>query len=86
MSSDTPGLDGETAAGQDASGSRGLGLDPWIREALRCPVTLTELREEIGPDGELRLVNTSTERPLAYPVVSGVPVLLPDEAIELKES
>lgn len=58
-------------------------LEPWVREALRCPVTRTELREEIGPDGELRLVNSSPERPLAYPVRSGVPVLLPDEAITL---
>jgi uncharacterized protein YbaR (Trm112 family) len=45
-------------------------LDAWIREALRCPVT----------GGEPELHSTSTERPLAYPIREGIPVLLEGEA------
>lgn len=54
----------------------------WVREVLRCPVTGTELVDGQGPHGP-ELHNTSTERPLAYPVRDGVPVLLPDEARQL---
>ncbi|ROR95726.1 hypothetical protein EDD28_0288 [Salana multivorans] len=49
----------------------------WVRDHLRCPVTGTRLRERTGPDGEPELVNDSDERPLAYPISDGVPVLLP---------
>lgn len=52
----------------------------WVRDRLRCPVTGTELRDAVGPDGSVELVNTSTEQPLAYPVRDGVPVLLPGSA------
>ncbi|GMA30636.1 Trm112 family protein [Litorihabitans aurantiacus] len=52
----------------------------WVRDALRCPVTRTELVDGTGPDGAPELHNTSSERPLAYAVRDGVPVLLPDEA------
>lgn len=60
----------------------GVELAGWARAALRCPVTHTELVTEDGPEGT-RLVNTSAERRLAYPVREGVPVLLPSEAIPL---
>ncbi|MFD2839845.1 Trm112 family protein [Populibacterium corticicola] len=55
-------------------------LDAWIREALRCPVTGAELVEGTGPNGEPELHSTSTERPLAYPIREGIPVLLEGEA------
>ncbi len=36
-----------------------------------------------GPSGEPELHSTDPERPLAYPVRDGIPVLLEDDAREL---
>ena len=58
-------------------------LEPWVREILRCPVTGATLTDGVGPDGEPELHSTDAERPLAYPVRDGIPVLLVDEAREL---
>lgn len=58
-------------------------LEPWVREILRCPVTGAALTDGVGPDGEPELHSTAAERPLAYPVRGGIPVLLVDEAREL---
>ncbi|AEG45097.1 Trm112 family protein [Isoptericola variabilis] len=55
-------------------------IDPWVRGVLRCPVTGAELVDAVGPDGSPELHSTDRERPLAYPVRDGIPVLLPDEA------
>ena len=58
----------------------GATIEPWVREILRCPVTGAELVDAVGPDGAPELVSTDPERPLAYPIRDGVPVLLADEA------
>ncbi|MPV38060.1 hypothetical protein GB881_13570 [Georgenia subflava] len=57
-----------------------LGIDPWVRHILRCPVTGADLVDGTGPDGEPELVSTSEVNPLAYPVRDGVPILLESEA------
>jgi uncharacterized protein YbaR (Trm112 family) len=55
-------------------------LEPWVREILRCPVTGATLKDGVGPDGEPELHSTDAERPLAYPVRDGIPVLLESDA------
>lgn len=61
----------------DAAGS---GIEPWLREILRCPSCRSELVDATGPDGGPELVCTSAECRLAYRIDDGVPVLLVDEA------
>ncbi|ADG75230.1 hypothetical protein Cfla_2340 [Cellulomonas flavigena DSM 20109] len=55
-------------------------LEPWARALLRCPVTGAELVDGVDEAGAPVLVSTDPARPLAYPVVDGIPVLLTDEA------
>ena len=58
----------------------GSGIDPWLRDILRCPSCRSELVDGTGPDGGPELVCTSTQCRLAYRVDDGVPVLLADQA------
>ncbi|WP_066582634.1 Trm112 family protein [Cellulomonas timonensis] len=60
------------------------GIEPWLREILRCPVTGATLVDAVGPDGQPELHSTDAENPLAYPVRDGIPVLLADEARSLR--
>ncbi|WP_460708465.1 Trm112 family protein [Myceligenerans halotolerans] len=59
------------------------GLAGWVRDILRCPVTGATLIDGTSPDGEPELHSTASERPLAYPVRGGIPVLLESDAREL---
>lgn len=56
------------------------GLEPWVREILRCPACGSELRDGTRPDGAAELVCTGETCALAYPVRDGIPVLLVDDA------
>ena len=57
-----------------------LGLEPWVRDILRCPGCGSTLRAGTRPDGAPELVCTGKTCALAYPVRDGIPVLLLDEA------
>lgn len=54
-------------------------VTPWVRELLRCPKCLAELRDETGGAGP-ELACTGDACGLIYPVEKGIPVLLVDQA------
>lgn len=57
----------------------GTTIEPWLREILRCPACLGQLRDGTGPTGpELQCLTEDCGK--AYRVEGGVPVLLVDEA------
>lgn len=59
------------------------GIEPWLRQILRCPVCHGELVDGQGPDGvELQCAGDCEVpgRRRGYRVDDGVPVLLADEA------
>lgn len=55
----------------------GPALEPWVRAILRCPACGGTLADR-GPE---RLACTAPACALVYPVRSGIPVLLVDEAV-----
>lgn len=55
------------------------GIEPWLREILRCPACRGGLVDATGPAGP-ELQCTNAECALAYRVDDGIPVLLVDEA------
>jgi uncharacterized protein len=62
-------------------------LDPKLLELLRCPVAV---RDSEGDDpGRLELVNDEWlvchENNHKYPIVDGIPVMLPDEGAHWKD-
>jgi phosphomannomutase len=69
------------AAGDGVAAGEGVatGIEPWVREILRCPAclaTLTDIDDGHGP--ELACTDASCGR--IYPVTDAIPVLLIDEA------
>ncbi len=55
-------------------------IEPWLREILRCPACLSELRDVDDAPGGPGLACTSATCGLVYRIDDGVPVLLVDEA------
>jgi uncharacterized protein YbaR (Trm112 family) len=60
------------------------GLEPWVRQILRCPVGLHELVDATDDHGDPVLEcaedcgGAGSRR--QYPITGGIPVLLADEA------
>lgn len=55
-------------------------VDPKLLEILVCPVTKTRLDYDA-----VRQELISKAAGLAYPIRDGIPIMLPDEARELKD-
>lgn len=63
-------------------------IKPELLEILRCPVAL---QEGTGPDrGRLRIVKetwlVSDESGCKYPIIDGIPVMLPDEGKKWRDT
>jgi uncharacterized protein YbaR (Trm112 family) len=56
-------------------------VDPKLLEILVCPLTKTELEYDAQAQ---ELISRAAG--LAYPIRDGIPIMLPEEARELKES
>lgn len=61
-----------------------MGLQPWVREILRCPVGRHELVDAVDDNG-LPVLECAVDcggpgLRRRYPVREGIPVLLADEA------
>ena len=67
----------EEKSGEQAT----AGVDPKLLEILVCPLTKTAL--EYDPEAQ-ELISRAAG--LAYPIRDGIPIMLPEEARELKES
>ena len=55
-------------------------FDEALLEKLVCPATRTKLRYDAAAQELI-----SDEAGLAYPIRDGIPIMLPDEARELKD-
>lgn len=81
---ETPGQTGiETPPEIDIAAPSGTvvetGIEPWLRDILRCPNCRSELVDAQGESGP-ELHCTSADCGLQYRIDDGVPVLLVDEA------
>jgi uncharacterized protein YbaR (Trm112 family) len=56
-----------------------MNIDPWLLEKLACPATRTPLRYD-----EARQELVSDAAGVAYPIRDGVPILLIEEARQLR--
>lgn len=72
---DAPGETDATPSGTVVE----TGIEPWLRDILRCPSCRSELLDAQGESGP-ELHCTSAECGLQYRIDDGVPVLLVDEA------
>ncbi len=59
---------------------RAAGVDPKLLEILVCPLTKGPLRYDRDAQELI-----SDKAGLAYPIRDGIPIMLPDEARELKD-
>ena len=67
---------------EEKSGERATaGVDPKLLEILVCPLTKTALEYDVEAQ---ELISRAAG--LAYPIRDGIPIMLPEEARELKES
>ena len=67
---------------EEKSGEQpGVGVDPKLLEILVCPLTKTTLEYDAAAQ---ELISRAAG--LAYPIRDGIPIMLPEEARELKES
>ena len=55
-------------------------IDPKLLEILVCPVTKTRLEYDVEKQ---ELISKAAG--LAYPIRDGIPIMLPDDARELKD-
>lgn len=69
----------------DLSSPVQTGIEPWLREILRCPACGGELVDAQGPT-HIELQCTAESCGRAYRIDGGVPVLLVDEARETRET
>ena len=70
-----------TASPDSAAPVPPAGIEPWLRELLRCPKCHAELRDQADDAGAPQLACTSSTCGLVYRVDDGIPVLLVDEAV-----
>ena len=77
---DTTGKAGKTGkVDADAKADRSAGVDPKLLEMLVCPVTHAQLRYDAAAQ---ELISEAAG--LAYPIRDGIPIMLPEEAREIK--
>jgi phosphomannomutase len=80
VSDDAPSPSPSPSSRQPAAAAATAGLEPWLRDILRCPRCRSQLRDGVGPTGGAELQCTNPDCGLAYRVDDGIPVLLVDEA------
>ena len=78
-SNDDETVDVDTHTDPDTGGGSAAGVDPKLLEMLICPVTHGSLRY----DAEAQELISDTAG-LAYPIRDGIPIMLPEEAREIK--
>lgn len=81
MMSDSETTGGDGAGASDPENAAETGIDRKLLEFLVCPVTHATLTYDAA-----RQELVSEAAGLAYPIRDGIPIMLPEEARELKAS